>query len=63
MMIEWTSYTSAASIQNVCVDHCRSHVVMTQQFLDGPDVVTVFQQVCSKAVTERMTTAISINLR
>jgi hypothetical protein len=35
---------------------------MTQQLLHRPDVVSVFEQVRRKAVAERMTTSISVEL-
>jgi hypothetical protein len=36
---------ATATIQDVRVDHCRAHVFVTQEFLNCPNVVTVFKQV------------------
>jgi hypothetical protein len=35
-------------VENVGVDHCRTDVLMPQQFLDGSNIVAVFQQVGGK---------------
>ncbi len=42
---------SAASIQNMRVDHCRADIPVTQQLLYGPDVVAVFEQMRRKRMT------------
>ena len=34
-------------VQRVRVDHRRSHALVPQQFLDGPDVVTVLEEEAS----------------
>jgi hypothetical protein len=44
-------------MQHVRVDHSRSHVLVTHQLLDCPDVVTCRQQVSGEAVAQRVTTA------
>ena len=36
--------TPSSPIQDVCVDHRCADVAMTEQFLDGPDVVPIFEQ-------------------
>ena len=43
--IGWAPDTCAASIQDVCVDHGRSHIGVAQQFLRRANVVTVFKEV------------------
>ena len=40
------------AIQDVRVDHGRRHVTMTEQLLDGLDVVPVLQQVGGERVAE-----------
>jgi hypothetical protein len=35
--IQWTSYTSASAIQDVCIDHGRIEIFVTEQLLHGPD--------------------------
>jgi len=41
-------------IEDVRIEHGRSEVTMTQEFLDGPDIMTRFEQVCCKTVPESM---------
>jgi len=41
---------SAASIQNMRVDHRRADITVTQQLLYGPDVVAVFEQMRSEGM-------------
>ena len=53
--IGWASDTFAASIQDVCVDHGRSHIGVAQQFLYRANVVTVFKQVRRERMPQRMT--------
>ena len=36
------------------VDHCRANVAVAQQFLDGADVVAVFEEVGCERMTEGM---------
>ena len=38
----------------MCVDHGRLHIAMAEEFLNGSDVVPVFQQVGGKGMPERM---------
>src|SRR5207249_6025345 len=54
-LVKRASDVKSGSIQDVSINHCRRHVLMPEQFLDGADVVSIFQQMCSKAVPERMT--------
>jgi hypothetical protein len=32
------------------IDHRRLHVAMTQKFMDGPNIIAIFQQISSKGV-------------
>ena len=45
------------------VDHGGANVLVTQELLNSSDIVTVFKQVSSKAVTEGVTTPIAMDLR
>ena len=36
------------TVQDVGVDHCRFHALMAEQFMDGSDVVAVFDEMCYK---------------
>ena len=44
--------TGRAAVQHVGVDHGRADVSVAQQFLHGPDVVVVLQQVGGKRVAK-----------
>ena len=50
--VERAAHGEGAALENVCVNHRCFDILMTQQFLDGADVVSVFEQVCGKAVAE-----------
>ena len=39
---------------NMCVDHRGSHVLVSQQLLDSPDVISALQQVSGERMTEGM---------
>ena len=54
--IDRTANPQRAPIEDVQVDHCRSDVAMPEQFLHGPDVVAVFQQMRRERVTQRILT-------
>ena len=44
-------HTSAATIEDVSVDHGRAHVPMAEELLNGADVIAAFEQVCGERVT------------
>jgi hypothetical protein len=56
LIIEGTPHPSAASGQNMGVNHSRSYILMTQQFLHGANVVAILQKMGSKAMAEGMAT-------
>jgi hypothetical protein len=45
----------------VRVDHRRAHLGMPEQFLDGPDVIPVLEQMRRKRMPERMTAGLLRN--
>lgn len=47
--------TTSASVQDVCVDHCRANVFVTKQFLNSTNVVTIGQQVGSEGMAKGVT--------
>ncbi len=49
------SHLSAALVQDMRVNHRRTHVCVPEQLLDGPDVVAVRQQMRCKSVPEPVT--------
>ena len=55
--IERTPHVSPTALQHVRVDHRSAYVFVPQEFLHRPNIVTILQQVRSKAVPERMATA------
>ena len=48
--LQRTAHASAATIQDMCIDHRCRDVCMTEQLLDGANVVTIFQQVRGEGV-------------
>jgi hypothetical protein len=44
-----------AAVEDVSVDHGCAHVAVAQEFLDGPDVAVVLQQVRGKRMTQGVT--------
>ena len=38
------------------INHGRTHILVPHQLLNCPDIITAFQQMCSKRMTECMTT-------
>ena len=58
--IEWTPHPAPTALQHMRVDHGRSDVLVPQEFLHGPNIVTILQQVRSKAVPERISTLLII---
>jgi hypothetical protein len=45
-------HAECPAIQDMGVNHGRADVVVAKEFLDGPDVVSVFQQVGGERVTK-----------
>ena len=43
--IDGTAHTGRPAVEDMGVNHRRPHVVMPQEFLRRPNVVTAFQQV------------------
>ena len=54
--VEGTADAQSASVEDVGIDHRGPHVSMTEQFLDGSDVVSVPQEMRGKAVSQRVAT-------
>src|ERR1700687_5321812 len=59
--IERTPHTATAFIQDMRIDHRGAHVLVTQEFLHGPNIVARFQQMGRKAVPKRVTASILPN--
>jgi len=41
----------------MCIDHRRAHIFVPKQLLNGPDVVSILEQVRCKTVPQRVTGA------
>ncbi len=52
--VERAADGEAAAIEDVGVDHRRADVLMAEQFLDGADIVAVFEEVGGERVAEGM---------
>ena len=50
--VQRTLNSSTAFVEYVGVDHCRLDAGVSEQFLDGPDVVTRFQEMCGERMSE-----------
>ena len=54
--IERTAHGEAAFAQDVCVYHGGLDVLVPKEFLDGPDIIAILQQVGGETVSEGVTT-------
>ena len=61
IFVERASDHRAASGPHVGVDHCCAEVAMAEQFLNGADVVAVFEQVGCERMAERVTAPVLWN--
>lgn len=52
--VERTPHAACSVLQDVRIDHGRSHVAVAEELLDGADVVAALQQVGGEGVAERM---------
>jgi len=53
--VQRTEHPMAAAIQHMGINHGGGDIGVTQELLDGADVVAAFQQMGGKAVTQGMT--------
>lgn len=58
LTIQRTAHASPTFIEDVSVDHRGPDIFVTQQLLDGTNVISVFQKVSCKAVPKRVTASI-----
>jgi hypothetical protein len=54
--IKGADHSSSAAIENVGIDHGGFDIFVTEEFLDGADVVAVLEEVGCKAVAEGVAT-------
>lgn len=57
LRIKWTLYSLTAFLQDVRVDLGRTNITMTEQFLDGAQIISGLEQMGSKRMPEGVTTA------
>ena len=58
--IQRTYYTTGSAIQDMSINHCCSHIAVTNQFLDCPYIVSVFQQVSCKIMNKGVAACVFI---
>lgn len=57
--VEWAADGAATvALQDVGVDHRRFHIRVTEELLDGANVVVVFQKVRGEGVAQAMTACV-----
>jgi len=59
-LVEWAANGFRATIQDMGRDHGGLHVLMPEQFLHGPNIVSSFQQMRGKRVAARISTLLII---
>jgi hypothetical protein len=52
--VHWAANTCRDPVKNMGMDHRRSDIFVVQEFLDSPDIVTVFRQMRSEGMAECM---------
>jgi hypothetical protein len=45
----------SAPVHDMCIDHRRSHVFVTQEFPDRADVISILQKMRGKGMAQGMT--------
>ena len=53
--IDGALYTGWSTVKDMGVDHRRFDIIVAKKFLNGPDIITTFEQVSGKGMAERMT--------
>ena len=61
--IQRTADALAAAIENMCINHGCTYILMPQKLLDGSDIIPILQQMGSKGMPESMTTDRLVNVR
>ena len=55
--VQRATHSPSPAVEHMRVDHRRPHVFMSQKFLHGADIVTIFEQVSRKRMPECMATS------
>ena len=53
-VVEWGADGEAAALEDMSVNHCRFDIFVTEEFLNGADIITALEEVGGKAMTESM---------
>jgi hypothetical protein len=56
MSIEWTLHRQPAAIQDMRVHHGGFRIVVPEEFVDRPDIISLLQQRRGKTVSEGLAT-------
>ena len=56
LAVQRAAYGQAAAFEDVGVDHSGFDAFVAQEFLNSPNIIAVFQEVCSEGVPESMAT-------
>src|SRR5512144_2384853 len=53
-IIQWTLHSQTTSLQHMSIDHRGLYILVSKQFLNRTNVITILKQVSSKRVAERV---------
>ena len=62
LQIERTANTEGALIENVGIDHSGFEVFVPEEFLDGADIIAIFEQVGCEAMAQGMAAYFFVDL-
>ena len=60
LLVEWAANGFRATIEDMSVDHGGLYILVPEQFLHGPNIVTGFQQLRGERVPEGISTLLII---
>jgi hypothetical protein len=49
-LVQRTTHGHPASIQHMCIHHSGFHIFVPEEFLHGPDVVALLEELCRDTV-------------
>jgi hypothetical protein len=52
--VGWTRDAGWAAVEDVRVDLSRTHIIVAEQFLNGADVASIFQEVRGEGMAQRV---------
>ena|SRR5688572_622463 len=54
LIIQWAFYGEPSTLKHMGIDHCSFHILVTEEFLDGADVVPIFKEVSRETMAKGM---------